>query len=676
MLKLLNIELKKQFKNPLMIIIVITLIMLMISLAFVFNPINVNNKENVNTNLTAQEAYENYYNESFKIYENLENVQNILSYYNNLKQRQDDILKLDQDIKIAYNNLKLILNQGNSQEINDKCNFIYQNLEEYCYLLTNFDNIHNIKYIETIMGNNLYINNSYFSRIRELTAEIESYIISNNSTYGYDAYTLLTSSNYETILNEVSNIAINFINFTIKNIYSEILNSYNNYQEYLKSTTPIYFSSTKANTYLSTLISNFNEFKEIYNDLQLSSNIVLCKESVITNTNNLINKSDNIFELIASSRQGHQEIISRLSEINFISNLKSFSEDYTIIMLDYEIVEELNTYVDYAFNNFEENEKIIFEAYQQNNSLKLQENILKQKNLVVSINQIINNSIILKCYENYNVYEKYIDENEIYTYKCETILAKYYITNNTYSAKVLQNYQCNYQVNETISCYDYIVFAMQISTFIILLYMIFIICNTISGEHSKGTLSITLMSPHKRSTIFNAKIVSVILVMLILQIVSLIASSITGIIIFGEEFGTIISIFNAESIIMISPIIAILINLLSNIALCLGFILIIFMITSLIKSFFVSFIISSVVVILSIVLSKIKWSILYLLPTNNFNFAKYFNAYFYTSDNLINIICDSITYSSQNFYLSLVIYCITIIILYISSVSIFKRKSY
>ena len=78
----------------------------MISLVFVFAPTNVNRKTKaLNPTLTAEDVYTSYMaNNSYKYLDILEESKEILSYYNNLKTRQDKIIQLSNDIKTTYEN--------------------------------------------------------------------------------------------------------------------------------------------------------------------------------------------------------------------------------------------------------------------------------------------------------------------------------------------------------------------------------------------------------------------------------------------------------------------------------------------------------------------------------------------------------------------------------------------
>ena len=60
------------------------------------------------------------------------------------------------------------------------------------------------------------------------------------------------------------------------------------------------------------------------------------------------------------------------------------------------------------------------------------------------------------------------------------------------------------------------------------------------------------MSPYKRSTILNSKILSTIVTTITMLLVSLFVSSLSGIIVLGDSAQNIITIFNANKIVTIS----------------------------------------------------------------------------------------------------------------------------
>ncbi len=677
MSKLYNIEFRKTLKKPISIIGTFLLILLMIALAFSFNPVKV--VENKETDTPTLNIYDEYIDEiSPAIQQTINETKNIINYYNALKTRQDKLQELTNSINIEFENLEIVKTKGNNDEINEQGSIIFDSLKEYTNLLATFPDMSHIDYIYNISVYDDYVNNMYFTNMREWTSHIETFVNNNNENLGNQVYTLLVTNNFNTVLEESLDIAINFINYTLTNHYNKITQNYNIYKEYINSSTNATFRYVQANNNLEKLKTNIYDFEKLYSQIMAYDyDIIITKqENIDSISNSLIMLNEILSTTGQLTRAEHQEMLKQLSSTSFISVIKNFNENLTIVAPDNEIVLDLNEYITLSEENYNTNEKNIISSYESNDSLNLQKNINKQVYLAESLIELINDTINIACYEEYSIYERYIDNNQIYDANCGITLAKYYITNNNYPTDVINNYQFNYQVNEKISCYDYIIFALKIATIAIILIQAINICSSISGERKNGNLRMLLMSPNKRSTIFNSKYFSIISSTLLMFVISIITSGITGVLIFGEEIGQIITVFNATTVIEIEPIMAILINFIFQILECISFISLFWIFSITIKNFALSTSLSIFSYLACIGLSKINWNILSIFPSNNFNLNKYFYSKTYTSNNILNKLFDPTSYSIQNFYLSLIITLIFIIVMYLINIKVFKKKSY
>jgi len=677
MSNLYNLEFKKVHKKPITIIGTFLLILLMIALAFSFNPIKINKTSYIDSPTTN--IYDEYSSEiNPKIQNQLSQSKNIVNYYDALKTRQDQIKKLDNEINIEFQNLEIIKTRGNNEEINEQGLIIFEILNEYTSLISSFPDMTNIDYIYNISVNENYINNMYFTNMRQWTTYIENLANNHNENLGNQVYDILVANSFSNVLKSCTEISINFINYTLNNYYNTISNNYKTYKEYISSTTNATFRYTQANNYLETLKSNVEDFATLYNQIMAYSyDIIITKQDNIDTIDNLLTQILPILSITNNvTRAEHQATLNNLLQSNFVTKFHNFINNITIVAPENEIVIELKEYIKTSEKNYVINEQNIISAYNTNDSLNLQTNINKQIYLAECLTILINDTISIACYDQYNLYEKYIDDNKIYDSNCGITLAKYYITNNNSPTNIIENFQFNYQVNSTISCYDYIVFALKIATTIIILIQAINIGSLIAGERKNGNLRMLLMSPNKRSKIFNSKFCSTITSSLIMLLLSLITASITGVIVFGDLSGQIITVFNSTTVIVIEPIISVLINVLCQFIEILAFISIFWIFSITIKNFSLSSSLSIVTYLICILISKISWPILSIFPSNNFNLNKYFYTKTYTSNNILNFLFDTTAYSSQNFYLSICITIVFIIILYLINRKVFNKKSY
>lgn len=678
MFKLYRLEFKKLISNPITIVGLVVLVVMMISLAFLYSPTKAYvSTEDVSSG-TISEIYYDYQNSQLtdlrtKLYQS----NDIIEYYDKLKTREDKLNESSELIMINFNNLSSIFNSGDKKLINENAKTLFDNFETYSDLLTNFSDIHEISYINNIAGNNEYINNIYFHKVREVYGTLSEYYNTDGDNFGTLSYRLLANMDLKGLLSKSKNIALNFIYYTLNLDYDRIMDSYTAYRDHIASVSLRYYNETVAKEKLYALIADMQEFSTLLNQLiDYNYKIVIAKENIITNATKSINSANIVLAGDVGGLQSHKDIIANFNKTKVITNINNFINNFKIISVDSQSIKNLSNYVTLAFENFETNNIAITKGYEQNNSLLLRNSIAKQNSLANSLVSLVNNYITVTCYSQYDIYNKYLDDNQIYACKSQIALDEYYIANNTYNNEIDTNFQPNYQVNSEISCYDYVVYAVKIASILIVVYLIYIITNSLSGELANGNLRITLMAPYKRSTVLFAKSLAIFTLMIIMMFISVIASSITGVLTFGESTNTIVTVFNSSSIVTLSPIVSVIIFGLCQIFAIVCLLSVVIMLSVMIKNFFVSLAVNVVTLAGIFALTKISLPIMSFLPTNNFNLNKYFYAFTYNGENIMNKILDGVSYSVQDFYISLIIALVTFVIVNIISYQVFKRKSY
>ncbi len=678
MRKILKLELNKTLRNPIFIVGLITIVLLSIVLAFPFSPTIVSSSKDYDETKSYNDLYLDYtysYKQvnDAKFYE----ANDILNYYNVLQAREEKIDTLYNTIDTAYINLGVLKNQGDINKINTQGRQLYEGLTEYCDVITDFSDITYFSYIDILSTNEQYINNSTFTQIRQLEAQIREYYDNEETNVGTKIYTLLNSSGFRDKMNDSTRIAKNFIRYGLNVYYNELFESYMQYSAYISNTPVKNFSNTSAQNYLTRLTTKVNDYYTFYNSLvEFDLNIILAKEEIINTLETSLQNFRDILDRSITSRTEHVKTLEYIVSNRLISNIKQFDDNFTVISLSSQELQDLNAYIGKATTNKDMIEVKIEEAYSAHDSLALRKEIDNHNLLADSIIDLINNSVIIKYIYESDAYEKYIDDNEIYQRKSQITFAKYCIDTNTYANDLLENYQFNYQVNDKITAYDYIVFAIKIVTILVIALQLYFVSQTVSGEAKNGTLRLALMSPNKRGNILLSKYLSTIITTFIIFVLTLVASSFTGIIIFGEEAGTVISIFNASTVLELQPMTAILINFSFQFLTAIMYITIFYFFSIIWKNLVGSIITNSLCAIGFVGLDKITWNVASIFPSNNFNLNKYFYVTTYKPENILNKIFDPVSYSSQNFYLSMAILLVTLILTNIINFAIFRRKSY
>jgi len=677
--KLLKFEFNTKKRNPIYIIILLIIILLNIVLAFAYSPTQPNNKTSLDMQDYTIEELNSIYSDNIlpQLNNRTDMSLSVISYYNLIKEREEKINTLYDKILVDFNNLETIKYGGNTALINEKANLLKDSLEQFNEQLTNFNGMYDIQYVQLLKNQSEYMQNIEFGKINQTLATITSYINNGGNDYGNRIYTLLNSETFTKTLQNCKNISLNFLQYTLNQKYDEILNSFNNYQNYVTSTATQFFNSYEANNKLSNFYNKLNSYNIMLNAIINSEfNIVVVKNELKDNVAKFVSQVLEISNTYTTSRSEHRTIIAEIKETNFLNHIESFDNNFKIVSITTERLHELNDYVDKLSENTQINNELIESAYSNKNSKSMKELITKQSVLSDSIINLINNTLTIQCSNEYDIYQKYLDDNQIYESQCQVTLSKYYITNNTYPTDIINNYQFNYQVNDSITAYDYVVFAMKITSIIITIVSAILICYSISGGNRNGRLRYILMSPNSRQSIYFAKYFTTLSLIVLTLIISTITSGFVGIIMFGEEVGNIITVFNATTIITIQPIVAILINLICNIIEVVAYATIIYLISIACKSLSITITTSIITLLGCGLLSKIVSPIMAIFPSNNFNLNKYFYATTYTSDNILHRLFDYTSYSSQSFYLSLIITLLTIIIINIINVTVFKKKSY
>ncbi len=676
---LLKLELTKNIRSKCLLICSCIIAIIIVASFFLFSPTPINNNNEYSIEASTVNELYTEYNTSINssTTQSIAQAQSMLEYYTKLNNRQESIIQLSTQIKSDFELLEAYKNAGENTTLNNQAKLITTNLNTFAESLTSFGDLVSIDYIYEISVNASFTNDVYFNKVRQLASACEEQISSNNSSRGINVYNLLVNNKLQNLLDDCASRSINFVNYTIGLYYDNIVESYYSYRNYMDSTTSRYFSVTQANNLYSSFTANLDQFISFYSKLnQFDYKMILCKKKIVTTLENKLNALQEL-TLESNTRQAHLSLIESINKINFLTAFENFVDHFTIISLSNEQVKSINSYIPIANNNLTVIKNEIEMAHSHNNFEQLKTGIINQIELKNSVVELINNSISLACYQNFSVYSDYIDESEIYNSRSIVTLAKYNIDTNTYTNTDSNLYQFNYQVNSDISVLDYAQFVIKLASAIIVIFMAIMISNTIAGENYNGTLKLIIMSPNKRNKIWKTKFWSIIIVNSLLLVLTYLISLAIGLIKFGLPTSNIVTIFNANSVITLSPIIASIILLLCQIVAIVGYASLLFLVSSIFKKYSSS-IIATISTSLGIYgLSKIKLIYMTALPSNNFNLAKYFYTNNYnTNNNILHALFDTTSYSIQNFYISLIYMILSIIIINNISRLIFRKQSY
>ena len=396
------------------------------------------------------------------------------------------------------------------------------------------------------------------------------------------------------------------------------------------------------NLHLDKLNKALEEVQNIYKDATQITSTYIPNVLLQTKTNSEI--TSNLTNAITETKQtsdldinAHKKINETLKAKNYSEKFKALFDSISDIGLSDEKINEITT--KYFDTQYDEKQNVLI---QKINDAKTQEEVYelaKQYNAnAYELTQIA----YLTIYDNLAAG---LQDGEIQGLYNSTILSQktgFYsssVTKYAISEKLtyytylwdnnLQDYSFSSATNGTImsnseeSAIDFAIYAFQIASFVILVYCVIVSAMSISNEMTFGTLKMLATKPISRSSIISAKIISTFLVGLIFTLFAAVASFVMGIISFGFNGTTIITVFNAAKAIALHPIVYMLLLLASQLIKIFIFITISIFFSTLFKNSIPALIISLVIFFSGSILNV-------LIPTANFlAYVPFFNIDFF-----------------------------------------------
>ena len=268
-------------------------------------------------------------------------------------------------------------------------------------------------------------------------------------------------------------------------------------------------------------------------------------------------------------------------------------------------------------------------------------------------------------YENYNLYER-----KEYQVKLEYLFA-----NNEFQFNYANPFSISQPSNTQTNCFDFAYFAMSLCMFVIITYIVVIAGTTIVGEMSSGTIKMLAIRPYSRTKLMAGKLLATLLIGVIIILISSLATFVMGLVLYGFNATAVLSVFNASSAVVISPILLFIIFIVSMIMELIFFIVLSLAISLLFKSQIVSIAISILIYVGTLVLNTLSAPILKFLPLTNINIFKYFGSSFLSTEGgFIEAALNSSVVMGADFIFTIIMYLITTIALLILSFVLFKKR--
>ncbi|MGN0798738.1 MAG: ABC transporter permease [Christensenellales bacterium] len=237
----------------------------------------------------------------------------------------------------------------------------------------------------------------------------------------------------------------------------------------------------------------------------------------------------------------------------------------------------------------------------------------------------------------------------------------------------------NKNSSQETNAFDYMYFAMEIVSVVIIAFTVVLGAGMIAKEHSQGTIKLLAIRPYKRWKIIIAKALATLFFGFVFMLVSAVVSLITGIIVYGISFPSMLVVFNASTV-FVAPIWTVFLIYLATLMLKIWvYALLAIAISTIFNSYIASVCIAVGLYATNIIVTFVSRGATWLRYNifANIDLFKYFGGSFSSSynslQNLTNLFSSPV-FPGVNFNISLVIIGCFIVILNIAMLTVFNKK--
>ncbi len=317
-------------------------------------------------------------------------------------------------------------------------------------------------------------------------------------------------------------------------------------------------------------------------------------------------------------------------------------------------------------------------------------NQILMKNLIIrylsacgNATKTLNNDLKYNIIEDYGdvAMAKYVGFEDANSYRLAEAKTKYcYLLENDYAdSDLASTLSFNKNSHSETNAFDYMYFAMEIVSIVIITFTVVLGAGMIAKEHSQGTIKLLAIRPYKRWKIIFAKTLATLFFGFVFVLLSAIVTLITGIIIYGISFPTMLVVFNASTV-FVAPIWAVFLIYLATLMLKIWiYALLAIAISTIFNSYLASVCIAVGIYATNIIVTFVSRGATWLRYNvfANIDLFKYFGGSFSSSynslQNLTNLFSSPV-FPGVNFNMSLVIVASIIVILNVAMLTVFNKK--
>ena len=319
----------------------------------------------------------------------------------------------------------------------------------------------------------------------------------------------------------------------------------------------------------------------------------------------------------------------------------------------------------------------------ESNQILMKNLIIRYLSACSNATKTLNNDLKYNIIENYGdvAMAKYVGFEDANSYRLAEAKTKYcYLLENDYAdSDLASTLSFNKNSYSETNAFDYMYFAMEIVSIVIITFTVVLGAGMIAKEHSQGTIKLLAIRPYKRWKIIFAKTLATLFFGFVFVLLSAIVTLITGIIIYGISFPTMLVVFNASTV-FVAPIWAVFLIYLATLMLKIWiYALLAIAISTIFNSYLASVCIAVGIYATNIIVTFVSRGATWLRYNvfANIDLFKYFGGSFSSSynslQNLTNLFSSPV-FPGVNFNISLVIVASIIVILNVAMLTVFNKK--
>ncbi len=678
--RLTKAEFKKVFKRPSVFLMALILVASVFLSLYLFKPNEIADTTITYNETNSQGYFDRFhndpsYNAKSGIDEITQNSDEIVAYYTYLNDRNNNLDSYHANILTIFDELRLATDLNVREE---KYTAFKNALDVFYSAYLTFDQLTDYPFINytvdysryKVNGAQALINLIDYCKTNTSLSLVNKFLVKENDEYG----------KLQTTLNN----AQNFVIITLDGMSSDIKHYHENYYDYVENGSAYINAIEQSRNNLSVALDKYLAYLELVSDSQFP--IILVNANHMKSIQQLIQQAKATITLSVSEREDYtKQRLARdqIYSLSIIKPLQAFSQSITQIFPNNELIRSIKA----IQTKVQTNQIVLVDKI---SSLKNDEGISKistaiteYKLLAESYRDYLNAKIGLYIVSDYDksVYTHFYELSQFNVYQSTEILtiSTYYIDNNIYSNSFLNNFAFNQNSSTKTNVFDFIYFALEICTVVIIFFAMLLLCNLITAETESGTIKLLLVRPYKRSKIITAKLMTTLYFVIVFLLFSTALAVAGGLSMFEYTNQSVLMIFNATTPVVISPILLMLINIGTLFLDVIFFALIALMLSVLFKNFAGSVSFSLIALMLNFGLNILfSGSFWYsLLPAMNLHLFKFFgNAFLPTESTIVQSMLVPSIESSMNIIYSLLLNFGYMLIALAVSYSVFEKRDY